>query len=172
MRAFIELHENTAELVKFLRPTKIGQSHNYRDLSKLIGRRVDAPDGRHYLDSARRILAREGIYFSPMNDHGIRGLMRMNEEQKLAHGGEGGRKRIRRIARRGIKCLRTINTQELSSEKRSLVYIEQATMGAISQFASHQTIAEAERSANTTQTDTVPGVDHIVDLVRRRKPKS
>src|SRR5262245_5503167 len=171
MRAFAELSENTRELVKFLRPTNIGQKHTYQTLSKVIGRKVNSHDGYHYMASARRILAGEGLYFSPYNDDGTRGLIRMTEDEKLFHGGEHGRKRIRRVAKQGIKCLRTVNTQELSNEKRSLVYIEQATLGAISQFASSRTIADAEASTNTNQTDNVPGVSTIVEMVRNKGTK-
>lgn len=116
---------------EYLRKHQADGLIRYTALSQATGRDIAGSD-RHILQSARRILEREGIVFVVETG---RGVIRASDQQVATLSTDVPIAKTRRITRIARKRQRVVNVQNLSDEQRAAFYIGRAVLGAIEQAA-------------------------------------
>lgn len=105
------LRSNDSLLIEHrLRETEIGEMVGYDSLSRIIGR--DVLECRHLIDTAKRTLIGESIYFECVPGEGYR---RIDQSDACKQGSHFTRK-VRRTSRRGLRHMRHIKYKELPPE--------------------------------------------------------
>lgn len=109
-----ERHPNTDALAEVLRGVASGQEITYAHLTAEIGDDVQA-EGRHYLQSARRILGREDrIFFHTVRGYGLRRAT----DSSLVEEAPVTLSRLRRVARSQGNRLRAADWERLTPDER------------------------------------------------------
>lgn len=136
----------TMQLVKELRKVQEDETIAYHTLSDTIGMDVQAPKGRGYLHSARRILEREGFFFSPMIGDSLpyRGLRRVTHEEQVMSMGKQMIRRNRRSAALTAKRCVYVDYDKLSPEAKREWNVTMTYSRLISQFTKTDTVAKID----------------------------
>lgn len=124
--AIPEITVDTELLHKELRKAEIGEVVTYEKLSAVIGR--DVRTCRHLLYSARRKATREeGFLFEAVTDVGLKRL----DNVGIIGTGKDKIKRIRGLARRGLRNLSLVQESRLSHEQRTDYLFTSSMLGAL-----------------------------------------
>lgn len=126
------IHVDAAIILARLKNSAPGQVIEYKELSSLIGRNVQA-EARYIMETARRHAKKERIYFGVVTNVG---LQRLDDSGKVKVG-SGMLSKIRRTSRRASQTLAAVeNFNTLSNELKVAHNTALSVFGIIQQVTS------------------------------------
>lgn len=141
-----------------MRKAETGQTITYKEFSVAAKRDVQS-DGRHILDSARRMALNDGIVFgTKMNV----GLVRLDDSQ-ITHTGNHYVDKARRTARKGCKTLACAKYEKLSADEKVKHTLYGSALKLMAHVGKRQSIAKIEQHVVATH-ETKPDVDKLAML--------
>lgn len=136
---------DTSIIENRLRNTNPGDIVTYAELSTLLGRDV-VTFCRGHINSARRTLVKESIFFDCIPNEGYKRL----DNKEAVHASDAYTLRARRAARRGLVHLQNVPFDGLDDDAKRKHMTVSAQLGAIDLFSSGKATKKIEGAVNVT----------------------
>ncbi len=158
-KPMFEISPDVLHLIEYLRSKSRA---GYTELSRLVKRDLQGRD-RYVLESARKVLKKDGIVF--VVERGI-GLVRATHPQMASLSTTNAIVKTKRHMRRAKQIEDIVNVQSLSDDERLEFNVGRAVVGAIRQSVRTAFRNEARRAVMENNSEPIP-VKQTLDLFNK-----